>query len=210
MQPKVTLYIAMSLDGRINGFKINQNVYKHIKSHLSTDALVMDFDTFIIRHDIFEGTSDNSKQLMVVSDSRGDIPYKILIEVSKSMKVLVLCTRSTPPDYLNFLEENFINYMIVGYDEVNMATAFEELNIHFGVRNIAVHADGVLNGKLIADDLVEELSVFIHPTVVGANNDLMYIPDINENQNLDLRLIEMKEMENEIIYLKYRIMKYKF
>lgn len=210
MQPKVILYLIMSLDGRINGFEINRKVYQKIVSDINSDAVVMDAGTFKTRHDIFEEIKDNCKQFLVLPDSNGIIPRNILVEVSSSMNVLVLCSRSTPPDYLNFLEETDIKYMIVGYDEVNMATAFEELNIHFGVKNIAVQADGILNGELLADDLVEEISVFMHPTLVGANNDPVYIPNNAENQKLDLRLLEMKEMENDIICLKYRIMKYKF
>ena len=111
---------------------------------------------------------------------------------------------------MNFLEESDIKYMIVGYDEVNMATAFEELNIHFGVKTIAVHADGILNGQLLGDDLVEEIIVLMHPTLLSVDRDAPHIWDNAENQKLDLRLLEMREMETEIIYLKYRIMKYKF
>lgn len=210
MQPKVTLYIAMSLDGNISGFKINKNVYQELESEVNSDAVVMDVDAFKTLYVIFDKTEANLKQLMVVPDSKGDIPRNILNEVSSSLNVLILCSRSTPQDYLNFLEESDIKYMIVGYDEVNLATAFEELNIHFGIKNVAVRADGILNGKLLSDDLVEEIFVFMHPTLVGEHNNAVYIKSDPDDQNLDLRLLEMKEMDGEVICLKYRIMKYKF
>jgi 2,5-diamino-6-(ribosylamino)-4(3H)-pyrimidinone 5'-phosphate reductase len=208
MQPKVILYIATSLDGKIKGFETNKNIYKEIKSHINSDAFVMDVETFKTCYNTILESS--SKKLLVLPDNLGKLSRDILLEISSSRKVLVLCSRSTPQNYLNFLEENYINYMIVGYDEVNMATAFEELNTQFGVKSIAVHADGNLNGNLMADDLVEEISVFMHPTLVGTNNNSMYIPNNAENQKLDLRLIEMKTMENEVVYLNYRIMNYKF
>jgi 2,5-diamino-6-(ribosylamino)-4(3H)-pyrimidinone 5'-phosphate reductase len=168
----------------------------------------MDVETFKTRYtNIIDGSS---KQLLVLPDNLGKISRSMLLERSSTMNVLVLCSRSTPQNYLNFLEENYINHLIVGYDEVNLATAFEELNIQFGVKTIAVHADGVLNANLMTDDLVEELSVFMHPTLTGANNDDMYLQSNAENQKLDLRLLETKVIEDEIVYLKYRIMKYKF
>lgn len=207
MQPKVILYIATSLDGKIKGFEI-KNVYKEIKSHINSDAFLLDVETFNTCYNII--FDSNSKQFLVLPDNEGKISRDVLLEISSAMKILVLCSRSTPRNYLDFLEENYINYMIVGYDEVNMATAFEELNINFGVKSIAVHADGILNGNLLADDLVEEISVFIHPTLVGEDKGAMYIPTDSENQKFDLRLLEMKILENEIVYLKYRIMKYKF
>jgi 2,5-diamino-6-(ribosylamino)-4(3H)-pyrimidinone 5'-phosphate reductase len=208
MQPKVILYIAMSLDGKISGFEINKNVYKAIKSDINSDAVFMDVETFKSSYtSIIDGSS---KQLLVLPDNLGKISRNMLLERSSKMNVLVLCSRSTPQNYLNFLEENYINHMIVGYDEVNLATAFEELNIQFGVKTITAHADGVLNANLLADDLVEEISIFMHPTLAGANNDDVYFQNNVENQKLDLRLLETKVIEDEIVYLKYRIMKYKF
>lgn len=208
MQPKVILYIAMSLDGKISGFEINKNVYKEIKSHINSDAVFMDVETFKTSYTSIIDVG--SKQLLVLPDNMGKISRSILLEGSSSMNVIVLCSRSTPQDYLKFLEENYINHMIVGYDEVNLATAFEELNIQFGVKTIAVHADGVLNAVLMTEDLVEEISVFIHPTLVGANKDEVYFQNNAENEKLDLRLLETRVIEDEIVYLKYRIMKYKF
>ena len=208
MQPKVILYIAMSLDGKISGFEINKNVYKEIKSHINSDAVFMDVETF---KTLYTSIIDvGSKQLLVLPDNMGKISRSMLLERSSTMNVLVLCSRSTPQDYLKFLEENYINHMIVGYDEVNLATAFEELNTQFGVKTIAVHVDGVLNAVLMTEDLVEEISVFMHPTLVGANNDEVYSQNNAENEKLDLRLLETKVIEDEIVYLKYRIMKYKF
>ncbi|UTB33732.1 MAG: dihydrofolate reductase family protein [Methanobacterium sp. ERen5] len=208
MQPKVILYIAMSLDGKISGFEINKNVYKEIKSHVNSDAVFMDVETFKNSYtSILDGSS---KQLLVLPDNMGKISRSMLLERSSTMNILVLCSRSTPQTYLNFLEENYINYMIVGYDEVNLATAFEELNIQFGVKTIAVHADGVLNGNLMTDDLVEEIFVFMHPILVGENKDDVYLKDNGEYQKFDLRLLETKVIEDEIVNLKYRVMKYKF
>ena len=102
--------------------------------------------------------------------------------------------------------------MIIGYDDVNFPTALEELNIQFGVKTVLVNGDGFLNSKLVLDDLVEEINVLITPKLdTGVNNKQDVYIDIGEDfQNLDLRLLDIKKLKNEIIFIKYRIMRYVF
>ena len=126
---------------------------------------------------------------------------------------MVLCSRSTPQEYLDFLEERYIKYMVIGYDKVNLGTALEELNTQFGVKNIRVDGGGVLNGALLMDNLVDEICLLIHPTIVGGilPNTIYTASDLTSTEeSLDLKLLKMEKLKNEIIMLHYRIMKYKF
>jgi len=215
MIPKVILYNSVSLDGRLDGFKISKKIYNEIKSEINVDAVIMDVSTFEIRFNVSskETENKNSNQLIVVPDNNGNINWKNIIEISNLKNILILCSRSTSQEYLNYLEKSYINHMIIGYDDVNWATALEELNTQFGVKTILVQADGSLNGKLLRDDLVEEIYVLLHPTLVGGNSpDSLYVaPDISSDDlPLDLRLLEMRRLDNELIFLNYRIMNYKF
>jgi 2,5-diamino-6-(ribosylamino)-4(3H)-pyrimidinone 5'-phosphate reductase len=127
--------------------------------------------------------------------------------------ILVLCSRATPQEYLDFLEERYIKYMVIGYDKVNLGTALEELNMQFGVKNLRVESGGKLNGLLLRDDLVDEVCVLIYPNLVGgiSSNSVYTLPDlISKEKVLDLKLIKMEKLKNEIILLHYRIMKYQF
>lgn len=121
--------------------------------------------------------------------------------------------QSTPQEYLDFLEERYIKYMVIGYDKVNLGTALEELNLQFGVKNLRVEGGGRLNGALLRDDLVDEVCVLIYPNLVGGiSPDTIYTaPDLPSKEGvLDLKLLKMKKLKNEIIMLHYRIMKYQF
>jgi 2,5-diamino-6-(ribosylamino)-4(3H)-pyrimidinone 5'-phosphate reductase len=113
---------------------------------------------------------------------------------------------------LNFLEENNVNYMIIGFDDVNLPTALEELNIQFKVKTILVTADGMLNNRLMGDDLVEEIIILINPKLdLNNRSDSFYsFTELNEDSAYDLRLVDIKRLKNETVYLKYRIMKYQF
>ena len=226
MLPKVIIYNNVSVDGRINGFKVDMDLYYDIASNWDIDAVLMGSNTLLWRFNIesndlleedvkvHEVDKNDSKPLLVVPDSRGRIRFwNKIFDLSLFRDILILCSRSTPQEYLDFLEERYIKYMVIGYEKVNLATALEELNNQFGVKNLRVDGGGTLNGVLLRDDLVDEVCVLIHPNMVGGStSNSIYTPqDLASMEGvLDLKLIKMEKLKNEIIMLHYRIMKYQF
>ena len=225
MIPKVIIFNNMSLDGRIDGFDIDNELYYHLANEWSLDAVLMSNNVvlkkFQLKHGK-EGTDHKGREvneidnlpLLVVPDSKGSIRiWDEVLESNFYRDILVLCSRSTTQEYLDFLEERSIKYMIIGYNEVNLSTALEELNVQLSVKNLRVESGGKLNGLLLRDDLVDEVCVLIYPNLVGGiSPDSIYsAPDLNSKEGvLDLKLLKMKKLKNEIILLHYRIMKYQF
>jgi 2,5-diamino-6-(ribosylamino)-4(3H)-pyrimidinone 5'-phosphate reductase len=225
--PKVIIFDNISLDGRIDGFNIDTELYHQVASEWSLDAVLMSSNTllkrFHLKNDDINEVTDNklsqtnendNRPLLVVPDSRGMIRiWNNVLETSFFRDILVLCSRSTPQEYLDFLEERYIKYMVIGYDKVNLGTAFEELNLQFGVKNLRVESGGRLNGALLRDDLVDEVCVLIYPNLIGGiSPDSLYsAPDLASKEGvLDLKLLKVEKLKNEIIMLHYRIMKYQF
>ena len=227
MLPKVIIYNYISLDGRINGFNADKKLYYQLASQWSLDAVLMGTDTllrnFNIKSDelhesenfeVPEVDKNDSRPLLVVPDSRGRIHiWSEVIRTGLFRDILVLCSRSTPQEYLNFLDERFIKYMVIGYEKVNLGIALEEIYIQFGVKSLRVDSGGRLNGVLLKDDLVDEVYVLVHPAMVGGTspNSIYIAPDLTSTERvLDLKLLKMEKLKNEIILLQYRIMKYQF
>ena len=227
MLPKVIIFDNISLDGRINGFDIDNELYHQVASGWSIDAVLMSSNTILKRFQIKNGdinevrdnklsptNEDDNRPLLVVPDSRGIIQiWNNVLDTSFFRDILVLCSRSTPQEYLDFLEERYIKYMVIGYDNVNLGTALEELNLQFGVKNLRVESGGRLNGELLRDDLVDEVCVLIYPNLIGGiSPDSLYTaPDLSSKEGvLDLKLLKVEKLKNEIIMLHYRIMKYQF
>ncbi len=227
MLPKVIIFENMSLDGRIDGFNFDSQLYYQVASEWSIDAVLMGSNTLLkrlnIKHDdlnvgtdfkLREIMEDDNRPLLVVPDNQGIIHvWNQVLETPYFRDILVLCSRSTPQEYLDYLEERYIKYMVIGYDKVNLGTALEELNVQFGVKNLRVESGGTLNGSLLRDDLVDEVCVLIYPNLVGGiSSDYIYTaPDLSSKEEvLDLKLIKMEKLRNEIILLHYRIMKYQF
>jgi len=225
--PKVIIYNYISLDGRINGFKADKKLYYQLASQWSLDAVLMGTDTllrnFNIKSDelhesenfeVPEVDKNDSRPLLVVPDSRGRIHvWSEVIRTGLFRDILVLCSRSTPQEYLNFLDERFIKYMVIGYEKVNLGIALEEIYTQFGVKSLRVDSGGRLNGVLLMDDLVDEIYVLVHPAMVGGTslNSIYIATDLTSTEGvLDLKLLKMEKLKNDIILLHYRIMKYQF
>jgi 2,5-diamino-6-(ribosylamino)-4(3H)-pyrimidinone 5'-phosphate reductase len=219
MLPKVILLNSINIDGRLDNFDMEYEIFNQISSELNFDAVLMDTNTL---KNIYCLESEKTEQslnylsipLLVVPDAHGEIRnWKKILEMDNIDNFLVMCSRATNQEYLNFLEENNVLYMIIGYDDVNLPTALEELNIQFKVKTILVTADGMLNNKLMSDDLVEEIIILINPKLdLNNSSDSFYsFTELNgDNHSFDLRLEDIKRLKNETVYLKYRIMKYQF
>ncbi len=224
MLPWVILYNAVSLDGRITGFNADVELYYELAAQLGVDAVLMGSSTVLKGFDVKpaetiqeskevykprEKNSEDKRPLLVVPDSRGQIRiWGELLKMPYIRDVLVLCSRSTPIEYLNFLEERYIDYLVVGYQKVDLEIALDELNTKFGVKKIRIDSGGILNGVLLREGLVDEVHLLIHPELVGGttDNSIFQAPDLNdENVPIKLYLDSMEKIKDDIIYLKYKI-----
>lgn len=230
MIPLVILYNAVSLDGRITGFNADVELYYELASNWNVDAVLMGSNTVLKGFGVKPGETleeseesfkprvkdpENKRPLLVVPDSKGQIRiWSELLKMPHISDVLVLCSRSTPTEYLDFLDERYIDYLVVGYQQVDLENALEELNTKFGVKKVRVDSGGVLNGILLRKGLVDELHLLLHPELVGGTA----INSIFEESNLDggetplreetpikLSLEGMDKIKDDIIYLRYRI-----
>jgi 2,5-diamino-6-(ribosylamino)-4(3H)-pyrimidinone 5'-phosphate reductase len=224
MLPLVILYNAVSLDGRITGFNADVELYYDLASKWNVDAVLMGSNTVLTGFGVKSGETlpesedafqprgrdpKDERPLLVVPDSTGQIRiWGELLKMPYIKDVLVLCSRSTPREYLEFLDERYIDYLVVGYQHVDLENALEELNTKFGVKKVRVDSGGILNGVLLREGLVDEVHLLIHPELVGGTT----LNSIFEESNLDgeetpikLSLEGMEKINDDIIYLRYRI-----
>lgn len=218
MLPKVKLFSAVSLDGKTEGFNINKELYFEVASEWDVDAVLMENKTVLSKFDTKtegirgkEANFGDSSTLLVVPDNDGQIRiWDEVLDAKFNGDVLVLCSRSTPLEYLDFLDDTNIKYMIVGYDQVDFGTALEELNTQFNIKSLRVDGRSLLNHALLRDDLVDEISLLIYPIMIGGKSNSFYSEVNSKSHPIDLRLVKMEEMKDEIILLEYRVMKYIF
>lgn len=225
MLPYVILYNAISLDGRITGFNADVELYYELASKWDIDAVLMGNNTVLtgfqaepgeIREEDLESMvnrekdPDDSRPFLVIPDSKGQIGiWNELFKMPYLRDIIVLCSKSTPGEYLNFLKERNIEYIVTGEKQVDLRSALEKLNSIYGIKSLRVDSGGILNGALITEELADEIHLLIHPELVGSANktSIFASNDLDSLNSIKLKLVHINKLKDDIIWIKYTIIK---
>lgn len=219
MLPKVVIHNAVSVDGRIDWFHADIGKFYELASHWQEDATLAGSNTMLAAEEqlsekneqVFDSEEDLADQrpLLVVPDSRGRLnKWHLLRKTPYWRDVIALCSRSTPQDFLDSLKKKNIDCIITGDDHVDLRKALEELNARYGVKLVRVDSGGVLNGILLRAGLVDEVSVLIHPSLVGgiSSRSIYRVPDLSSSDDVvNLKLIHIEQLKNDLVWLRYEV-----
>lgn len=222
MLPKVILHNSVSLDGRIVGFNIDMGLHYELMGQFKIDVQLAGSETLLSQEEEIppgdvevgkppEIDPDDDRPMLVVPDSSGRIRFwHFLCKQPYWRDILVLCSRSTPKEYLEFLEKRYIKYIITGEDKVDLRSALEELNSKYGVKTILLDSGGTLNGVMLREGLVSEISILVHPALVGGttNKSIFRGPDLTSNDDvIKLKFINSEKKKDNMVWLRYEIIK---
>ncbi|MFC2070261.1 RibD family protein [Chloroflexota bacterium] len=219
MLPRLILHNAVSLDGRFDGFSPDLGQFYQLASHWEEDATLVGSNTITAAEkDLLEEEPttqeidpNNTSPLMVIADSRGRVrrwdqwrrqPYW--------RDAIALCSTATPTDYLDFLKESRVDYIIAGDDHVDFRKALEELNARYGVKTVRADCGGTLNGVLLRTGLVDEVSLHIYPVLVGGTTQksIFIAPDLTSPEGaIPLKLTHCEHLNNDTVWLLYEVNK---
>jgi riboflavin biosynthesis pyrimidine reductase len=113
--------------------------------------------------DITELPSPPHRWFTVV-DSRGGVRWT---ERNANWDALVLVARSTPVDYLAYLQRERICYLVAGEERVELGEALAAMGSELGISCVLSAAGGGLNGALLRAGLIDELHLTLAPALVG-------------------------------------------
>jgi 2,5-diamino-6-(ribosylamino)-4(3H)-pyrimidinone 5'-phosphate reductase len=222
MLPYVILHVGMSLDGRLDWVTVDQGLYYEIATRLAPDAILSGSNT-ILAADIPEeipeeyremaaemvSQPDETRQLLAVVDGQGRIQNWMAIRKQPWWRqAIALCSAATPKDYLEDLRQVGIETIVAGDERVDLRTALEEMNARYGVENVRVDSGGILNGILLREGLVNEISMLIHPELVGGSSprSMFVAPDLQLKEGvIQLRLKEFQRLSEDVIWLNYDV-----
>ncbi len=144
----------------------------------------------------------------VVVDSRGRVRWSV--KSSGGHRLLILVAMATPADYLSFLRQEGIPYLVVGEARVDLGTALDRLVDRLGVTCVVSNAGGELNGALLRAGLVDELQVVVLPALIGGRNT----PALFDGAALapaelptPLRLLSVHSESDGLLWLRYDVVR---
>jgi 2,5-diamino-6-(ribosylamino)-4(3H)-pyrimidinone 5'-phosphate reductase len=220
MQPKVILHNSISIDGRINQFTPNIGIHYEIAAKFNFQAHLAGSNTIFnpeenISEEIAEDfekpekVRGDKRALLVVPDSKGIVKNWHGLRRSGYWRGFVaLISKKTPKRYINYLEKRHINYIIAGPKKVDLKKALSILNKKYKVRSILLDSGGILNGVMLREGLVDEISLLFHPNLAGEEEshsfyraeDLKY-----DGGTRELKLMHHEKLKGDIIWLRYKV-----
>ena len=163
MLPRVVLHMAVSLDGRYDWFTPDIGLFYELAGNWHEDITLTGAATILAAEDELiasvaagrasgvrgddQGTGAGKRPLLVVPDSRGRISCWPALRVQPYWRdVYALCSRATPAEYLESLDEQGVGYFVAGDDHVDLRAALVHLRERFGAEMVRADSGGTLNG----------------------------------------------------------------
>jgi len=147
--------------------------------------------------------------VLAVVDSRGQVKgWRTLLASGYWRSGVALCSAATPAGHLAWLESHGIERIATGGERVDLAAALEELASRFGVRTVRVDSGGKLNGELLRLGLVDEVSLLVHPYLVGGTcpASMFRAADlVHEVGVVQLELLHSRKVKQGIVWLRYAV-----
>ena len=151
----------------------------------------------------------HSERMFIVADPEGDIYFTS--PTLRGDNMLVIVGRNVTEEYLAHLREIHISYIIVS-DATNLREGLEAVGREFGICRVSVQGGGILNGALLAEGLIDELSLVVYPGIDGLSG----VPSIFEYmggtteypaQGQRLQLLSASQREHGVMWMRYEFHK---
>jgi 2,5-diamino-6-(ribosylamino)-4(3H)-pyrimidinone 5'-phosphate reductase len=213
------MHVGASLDGRIDwGISPDSPYYEVIRSfRAQVDlsgtgtmlAAPVPEDPRAAFGEVYEEWSKlPDKPRLAVVDSRGLVHnWEFLKKQPWWSGQVALCSESTPTEYLRYLENAGIDYIVAGQEKVDLRQALEELSARYGAGIVRTDCGGTLNGVLLRAGLVAEVSVIVNPALVGGTSarTMFVAPDLTSEAGVvRLKLTHVERMYEDFVWLRYK------
>lgn len=124
--------------------------------------------------------------------------------------IIELLTTQASKKYLHYLRQKSISYIIAGKKQLNFKSALKQLSNSFPIKTIMLEGGGHLNGSLLNEGLIDELSLLVIPIADGTPKTPTTFEigeEFPKRGATQLHLIEVKQLQADVLWFKYRTKK---
>lgn len=161
MSPRVIMFNTISIDGSIRDFELDLGLHYEVADKFKADAHLIGSETAKTGVELFtesvpaEEPSDFVKPVINTGETR---PFWVLADAKGKLKdllhvyrrscyckdVIIIVSKKTPEDYINYLEERNFNIIVAGEEAIDYRTALDKLALSYNVKNILTDSGGGL------------------------------------------------------------------
>lgn len=219
MVPRVIIHNAVSADGRIDWFETDVAVFYDLAGRWHEECTLVGSGTVLAAPESAArdkgpwepqvALPTDTRPLLAIVDSRGRVRcWKAWLAMRYWRGGVAICSDSTPDDYLQYLAEVGADCIVAGSGKVDMRAALEELNVRYGIQTVRVDSGGTLNGVLLRAGLVDEVSILVHPALVGGTSQrsVFRAPDLASPDGvISLTLVNAESIGDGLVWLRYKV-----
>jgi len=116
--------------------------------------------------------------------------------------VVVMVASDTPQEYRDYLAAGDYATIERGQNRVDLPAALAEMAARFGVGRVMVDSGPVLTTILLDQGLVDEVSLVIHPAVVGSAGERLFAA---AQTPVSLERRGLSELADGVLHVRYRV-----
>ena len=121
------------------------------------------------------------------------------------MPLLVITSEDCPKEYLDTLTKQYISWIAVGNDSINLKRAMEILRTEFGVERLSVTGGGNINAAFLKEGLLDEVSMMWSPGIDGRKGMTTAFDGLPQDfPPTKLKLISVEKL-GETIWARYKL-----
>lgn len=232
-KPFVVCHMFVSMDGKIDGafmssptavparteygklrdfYKCQATLYGTVTMYGGfADGLLREVPASSASYPIEDWTAPHEEKDFIVSaDPKGTLAWSknyIQRPGRPRSHVIEALTEQVSPDYLAYLRDRGISYVFAGREQLDCPLLLHKLKIRFGIGRLMASGGGYMNGSLLQDDLIDEVSIVMAPVADGNTTAVSIFERgdfLPRRDPAAFSLLEAKKLEGDGLWLRYR------
>lgn len=148
--------------------------------------------------------ADRSNGYTIVVDTKGTLLWKHDSQYDKPH--ILITSKQVSREYLTYLDEKNISYIVVGDERIDLAAACEALKNTFGIERMGIVGGPAINTAFLDAGLLDEVIVLIG---AGIDGRASFTPVFNREDNgqaepTPLTLLEAKTYASGAVFIRYK------
>jgi 2,5-diamino-6-(ribosylamino)-4(3H)-pyrimidinone 5'-phosphate reductase len=206
-RPHVVAHLAVSLEGATTGFAPDLAKFYELAATWKEDVTLVGADTILAQEEALAGAPQPGPAadgpLLAIVDSHARVrEWTALRNAGHWSDVLALYAESTPPRRTDHTAGGDVDELVIGTDRVDLAAAIDALGERHNARTVRVDSGGALTGALLDGGLLDEISLLVHPCLVGSGERRWYG---ESSASGDVEPIASETFDGGLLWLRYRV-----